>query len=108
MLFRVQSSLTLFLRRIPILQNRIYASTTTAPDSDEDWEEDKKPKDNHEDDANIASMIGPYVSSKQIAFHTGQFDSEHIQKKNKQAFLVCYYLIYKNKNIHYLFYLGCY
>lgn len=86
MLFRVQA---LILRRIVLNKNRIYSSST-APRSDEDSEPDQKnkeePKD--EDDANIASMIGPYVSSKQIAFHTGQFDSEHIQKKNKQAFLV--------------------
>jgi hypothetical protein len=86
MLFRVSSSFPLLLRRIPIFPpNRIYASST-APNSDEDKEENK---DDKEDDANIASMIGPYVSSKQIAFHTGQFDSEQIQKKNKQAFLVC-------------------
>jgi hypothetical protein len=88
MLFRVQPSFPLFLRRIPIFSNRIYASST-APRSDDEWEEDKKqPKDEKEEEANIASMIGPYISSKQIAFHTGQFDSEHIEKKNKQAFLV--------------------
>jgi signaling intermediate in Toll pathway protein len=87
MLFRVQPSFQLFLRRIPIFSNRIYASST-APRSDDEWEEDKKqPKDDKEEEANIASMIGPYISSKQIAFHTGQFDSEQIEKKNKQAFL---------------------
>ncbi|CAF1273229.1 unnamed protein product [Rotaria sp. Silwood1] len=92
MLFRLQPLFSLFLRRIPIYQAHIYASST-APRSDEDWEQDQS-KDNNknenetqEDEANIASMIGPYVSSKQIAFHTGQFDSEHIKKKNKQAFL---------------------
>jgi hypothetical protein len=84
MLFRVQA---LILRRIVLYQNRIYSSST-APRSEDDWEQDQKTKDEDEDEANIASMIGPYVSSKQIAFHTGQFDSEHIQKKNKQAFLV--------------------
>ena len=84
------SSFSLLLRRISIFPpNRIYASST-APESDED-KENKDDNDNDKDeDASIASMIGPYVSSKQIAFHTGQFDSEQIQKKNKQAFLVCY------------------
>ena len=92
MLFRIQPSLSLCLRRVPLFINRIYASST-APRRDDE----KKAKDNRDDDDNanddqedvsIASMIGPYISSKQIAFHTGQFDSEHIQKKNKQAFLV--------------------
>jgi hypothetical protein len=92
MLCRVQPSLRLFWRRIPCLSGRIYASST-APRSDDDWERDKSgksPTDNEStgEEASIAAMIGPYVSSKQIAFHTGQFDSEHIKKKNKQAFLV--------------------
>jgi len=95
MLFRVQS---LCLRRIVLYENRIYSSST-APRSDKDWEQDEKnkneTKDKDEDEASIASMIGPYISSKQIAFHTGQFDSEHIQKKNKQAFLVCIFFIFK-------------
>jgi len=113
LLFRVQPSFTLFLRRIPIFQNRVYASST-APRSDENWEQDQKNKDEtkneNEDEANIASMIGPYVSSKQIAFHTGQFDSEHIQKKNKQAFLVCIYssLNILLKNSFFFSILGCY
>jgi hypothetical protein len=100
MLFRLQSKFSLFLRRIPIFQPRIYASST-APRSDDEWEQDPNNKDktenekSEEDEANIASMIGPYVSSKQIAFHTGQFDSEHIKKKNKQAFLVCIFNIIK-------------
>ena len=92
MLFRVQPSLVLFLRRIPSVTTRIYASST-APRSDEEWEQEKNAKNPTEnepggEEASIAAMIGPYVSSKQIAFHTGQFDSEHIKKKNKQAFLV--------------------
>ncbi|CAF3354136.1 unnamed protein product [Rotaria sp. Silwood2] len=93
MLYRVQPLCSLFLRRIPIYQTRIYASST-ATRSDDDWEQDqtkdKNENETHDDDddeANIASMIGPYISSKQIAFHTGQFDSEQIKKKNKQAFL---------------------
>ncbi|UJR14553.1 hypothetical protein I4U23_001550 [Adineta vaga] len=94
MLFRLQSSLSLFLRRLPIYQSRIYASST-APRSDEDWEQDQNRKekpednshDNKDDPADISSMIGPYVSSKQIAFHTEQFDSAHLRQKNKQAFL---------------------
>ena len=97
MLFRIQPLFSLFLRRIPIFQTRIYASSN-SPRSDEDWEQDPNTKDKtetdetHENEANIASMIGPYVSSKQVAFHTGQFDSEQIKKKNKQAFLVCIFL----------------
>lgn len=90
MLFRIQPSLSLCLRRVPLLTHRIYASST-APRRDDE----KKAKNDQEDDntddreeASIAAMIGPYISSKQIAFHTGQFDSEQIQKKNKQAFLV--------------------
>ncbi|CAF3312197.1 unnamed protein product [Rotaria socialis] len=92
MLLRLQPSFSLFFRRIPIFQNRIFASST-APRSDEECESDrttdKTQNENtpQEDEASIVSMIGPYVSSKQIAFHTGQFDSEHIKKKNKQAFL---------------------
>lgn len=86
-MLRIQSSFSLLIRRVPLFQTRIYASNT-APRSDDEWEDEKKAKDETSEDANIASMIGPYVSSKQIAFHTGQFDSEHIQKKNKQAFLV--------------------
>jgi hypothetical protein len=85
MLFRVQS---LLLRRIPIFSNRIYAYST-APNSEKDKERKDDKEEEDDNDASIASMIGPYVSSKQIAFHTGQFDSEHIQKKNKQAFFVC-------------------
>lgn len=89
MLFRIQSSLNLCLHRIPVVfSNRIYASST-APD----WKNEKKAKEDEKNDndeeASISSMIGPYISSKQIAFHTGQFDSEQIGKKNKQAFLVC-------------------
>jgi len=98
-MLRIQSSLlSLFVRRLPCFQNRIYASNTAASRSsnDDDWEDEKKTKtdaqreheDGEEEAASIASMIGPYMSSKQIAFHTGQFDSEKIQKKNKQAFLV--------------------
>ncbi|CAF1120766.1 unnamed protein product [Rotaria sordida] len=88
MLFRIQPLFSLYLRRIPLFRTRIYASST-APHSDEDWEQDKNENENeiHEDEPSIASMIGPYISSKQIAFHTGQFDSDHIKKKNKQAFL---------------------
>jgi len=97
MLFRIQPLFSLFLRRIPIFQSRISASSN-APRSDEDWKDDQNTKDKtenetHDDEANISSMIGPYVSSKQVAFHTGQFDSEHIKKKNKQAFLVWIFLI---------------
>jgi valyl-tRNA synthetase len=103
MLFRVQS---LCLRRIVLYENRIYSSST-APRSDKDWEQDEKnkneTKDKDEDEASIASMIGPYISSKQIAFHTGQFDSEHIQKKNKQAFLVCIFFIFKFWVLKYIF-----
>ncbi|CAF0743442.1 unnamed protein product [Adineta ricciae] len=92
MLFRLQSTLFLSLRRLPTLQSRIYASST-APRSDEDWEQDQNRKDKFDDnppeneEASIASMIGPYISSKQMAFHTDQFDSAHIRQKNKQAFL---------------------
>ncbi|CAF0795356.1 unnamed protein product [Adineta steineri] len=92
MLFRLQPSISLVFRRIPIFQTRIYASST-APRSDDDWEQqeqntnDKTQENTQDDEANIASMIGPYISTKQVAFHTGQFDSEHIKKKNKQAFL---------------------
>ena len=106
MLFRIQPSFSLFLRRIPIFQTRIYASST-APRSDNDWNQDENNKNetNNEEEASVASMIGPYVSSKQIAFHTGQFDSEHIQKKNKQAFLVCMCIrIFLYNNI---FVVGC-
>lgn len=96
MLFRIQPSFSLFIRRIPVFQSRIYASST-APRSDDDWEQDqtkdKNQNETQEDDANIAAMIGPYISSKQIAFHTGQFDSEHITKKNKQAFLVSFFAL---------------
>jgi hypothetical protein len=105
MLFRIQPSFSLFLLRIPIFQTRIYASSTAPRSSDEDSEQDPDNKDKtekeqvHEDEANIASMIGPYVSSKQIAFHTGQFDSEHIKKKNKQAFLVCIFICHIMKTI---------
>ncbi|CAF5180835.1 unnamed protein product, partial [Rotaria magnacalcarata] len=71
MLLRLQPSFSLFFRRIPIFQNRIFASST-APQSDEEWEQDKttdKTQNENtpqEDEASIASMIGPYVSSKQI------------------------------------------
>ena len=44
MLFRLQSKFSLFLRRIPIFQPRIYASST-APHSDEEWEQDPNNKD---------------------------------------------------------------
>ena len=102
MLCRV-SSFSLLLRRVSIFpSNRIYASST-APKSDDD-KENKDDDNDKGDDANIASMIGPYVSSKQIAFHTGQFDSEQIQKKNKQAFLVCYPFNGKNHFESLLFY----
>lgn len=105
-MLRIQPSLlNLFVRRLPCFQNRIYASNTAASRSsnDDDWEDEKKTKtdaqreheDGEEEAASIASMIGPYMSSKQIAFHTGQFDSEKIQKKNKQAFLVRVFFLLK-------------
>ena len=89
MLFRIQSSLNLCLRRIPVaVSHRIYASST-APDLKNEKKTKEDERNDDDEDASISSMIGPYISSKQIAFHTGQFDSEQIGKKNKQAFLVC-------------------
>ena len=98
MLLRMHGLFSSFVRHIPNLHTRIYASSP-ASRSDEYWEQDQNGKDKNEDETqedetNIASMIGPYVSSKQIAFHTEQFDSEHIQKKNKQAFLVGSYFYF--------------
>lgn len=86
MFFRIQSTLNLCLRRLPIVSHRIYASSTAPNLEDEKKAKDEENNDN--EDASISAMIGPYISSKQIAFHTGQFDSEQIGKKNKQAFLV--------------------
>jgi hypothetical protein len=88
MLFRIQPLFSLFLRRIPAFQSRINASSTPRRADDDNLDDNENNKQ-EEEEASVASMIGPYVSSKQIAFHTGQFDSEQIQKKNKQASLVC-------------------
>ncbi|CAF4252481.1 unnamed protein product, partial [Adineta steineri] len=58
MLFRLQPSISLVFRRIPIFQTRIYASST-APRSDDDWEQqeqntnDKTQENTQDDEANI-------------------------------------------------------
>ena len=96
MLLRTQGTFSSFVRWLPIFQTRIYASST-APRPDENWEQNKNNENKNEseipeqdEEPTVATMIGPYISSKQIAFHTEQFDSAQIKKKNKQAFLVCH------------------
>jgi hypothetical protein len=96
MFLRVQQSvLFLLLRRIRVVQS--YASISTSRrdhDRKEEYDErNTNDNDTNDNRANVTSMIGPYISSKQIAFHTGQFDSDHITKKNKQAFLVGQWIV---------------
>lgn len=72
--------------------SRPYSSSSSSNSKDDDQtkerDSDTNTNDENQEEATVASMIGPYVSSKQIAFHTDQFDSDKFRKKNKQAFLV--------------------
>ena len=89
-ILRIHPCCVSIVRRLPIYHQRICASSkTTKPEEEVEREDEEEEHEKEEDEGtNIAAMIGPYMSSKQIAFHTGQFDSDQIQKKNKQAFLV--------------------
>ena len=86
MLFPIRTHLTFVSRRLPMIFNQLNALSSSG--SSDDSSNQKPNPDSDPEETTVASMIGPYVSSKKIAFHTAQFDSEQIEKKNKQAFLV--------------------
>lgn len=103
-ILRIPTRYTSIIHRLPIYLHRISASSSSSSSSNETKTKDKNDDDDDEqesheqEEASVAAMIGPYMSSKQIAFHTGQFDSDQIQKKNKQAFLVKFHFFSRRRH----------
>ncbi|CAF0846141.1 unnamed protein product [Didymodactylos carnosus] len=71
--------------KVFVNQSKRLIQTNQTSDKDKENEYERHNNKHTDDRDRIENMIGPYISSNQIAFHTNQFDSQTLHK-NRQAF----------------------